>query len=163
MGMMTDTENPGDPGRDKIVVRICAACGVVNPAGPAESCPHLQLARFEGLDPELESLLGRVAEARRRYFDLAAGLRSTVLQALRAGRAIVETPLRAGPPTPIEGLNSRNIRPAPRLALTSPEPPANRADEPRRRPRPAPRSSLPREVDSRQLELLILGPPKGHA
>jgi hypothetical protein len=140
------------------VVRLCPACGVVNPAGPSAGCPHLQLIRFDGVTPELAELLRRVAEARREYNDLAGRLREHALAAVHQGRAAVETvaersrrPETAERPRP---------RAAPeRLALESPQAPRLPADQAKARPR---RRSLP-AVDARQLDLLARGPAKGEA
>jgi hypothetical protein len=144
------------------VIRLCPACGVINPAGPSAGCPHVQLIRFDGVPADLAELLARVAEARRQYGELADRLRELALAAVHQGLARVETAserkARSGAADP------RPARPAPqRLELTS-QLAAVRAGP---APVPAPpvrprRRGLP-PVDARQLDLLARGPAKGEA
>ncbi|MFO8072853.1 MAG: hypothetical protein R6V85_13350 [Polyangia bacterium] len=135
------------------VLYVCPACGVVNPSGPSESCPHVQLIRFDGVDGELSDLLAEVAAARRGYNELVDRLKRTVKQAVRSGEAVVETPGRRG--RLAEEDEAR--RPSEELYLTNPEPPP-----PRKRPARKKRRDPP-PVDPRQLELLAMGPSKGDA
>jgi hypothetical protein len=141
-----------------VVVRLCPACGVVNPAGPTAGCPHLQLIRFDGVPPDFADLLTRVAEARREYNDLSRMLRETALAAVHQGLAVVETVAeRSKRPGTDDRHRSRHA--AESLQLESPEPPRSAADPVRAKPR---RRSLP-AVDARQLDLLARGPAKGDA
>lgn len=140
------------------VVRLCPACGVVNPAGPTAGCPHLQLIRFDGVTAELAELLARVADARRGYNDLAGRLREHALAAVHAGQALVETVAERAR-RPVSADRSRPRAAPERLELESPGLPRLPTDPVRARPR---RRSLP-AVDSRQLDLLARGPAKGDA
>ena len=137
-------------------VRICPACGTVNPAGPSESCPHLQLVRFHGLNESLSELLDRMAAARNQYRDTLAELKLYLNQAARLGQAEVVAAHKQARISDIEALQ-RKGRP---LSLThpkldpKPKPPAKRKQ--RKPPTPEP-------VDPRQLDLLIRAAPKGDA
>ncbi len=143
------------------VVRICPACGVVNPSGPCEGCPHVQLVRFDGVDGELENLIGEVARARGEYRELVSRLRNDAVAASRTGDAVVETPHKAGsrdaedlyPPSMTEGGGLHLTHPRARKKDTS------KADRPPRRRKRI--GALP--VDPRQLDLLANSPPKGDA
>jgi len=146
------------PSLDSTVVRICPACGVVNPAGPSGGCPHLQLVRFDGVDDQLSDVLARVAEARRRYADLADELRRAVLDSVREGRAEVETTRKARATELADVIDSVDNG---ALHLTHPEPPRPRKVKPK--PRPRRKRTGPPPVDPRQLELLAQSPPKGDA
>jgi hypothetical protein len=137
------------------VIRICPACGVVNPSGPSEDCPHLQIVRFDGIDRELEDLLAQVAGARRSYSDLAALLKKTVIDAAKEGAAKVETP-RKIQPGEVDELYPKTVK-AERLSLKAVKSKAKKA-KPRRT-----RRTGPAPVDPRQLDLLALSPPKGDA
>lgn len=150
----SDGRSAGDLKRARI--RICPACGVVNPSGPGESCPHLQLARFDGLDDALAALLGEAAEARKRYADLAAALKRAVKEAVRSGRAEVEATRKSR----FSDVEVAAVRPpaAGPLQLESPAPPPPKEQRPRRR-----RGTQVPAVDSRQLELISRMPPKGDA
>ena len=141
------------------VVRICPACGVVNPAGPSEACPHLQLARFRGVDEEFVVLLEEVAEARSRFVKLADKVKSRVRVALRNREAEIETPRR-----PI-GKGMDSLEPRSDIASFNLEnpvaPPRPRAHETKRmRKRKTPEQP---KIDPRQLELIAREPPKGDA
>ncbi len=140
------------------VVRICPACGVVNPAGPSETCPHLQLARFNGVDDELAELLAAVAEARRRFASRSAELKHRVMGALRDGEAEVETPRKARF-SEVENLRARPAT-STELTLEHPEPPPSKTKEPRKRAR---KPIKPPPVDPRQLDLIAQEPAKGDA
>ncbi|MBW2276792.1 MAG: hypothetical protein JRF63_04825, partial [Deltaproteobacteria bacterium] len=146
------------PSLDTTVVRICPACGVVNPGGPSGGCPHLQLVRFDGVDDQLSDVLSRAAEARRMYADLADQLRRAVLESVREGRAEVET-TRMAKAREIEDVVESFENGS--LYLTHPDPPRR----PRARPKPRPKRKRtgPPPVDPRQLELLAQSPPKGDA
>jgi len=141
------------------VVRICPACGVVNPSGPSEICPHLQLVRFDGINPELEQLLGEVAAARSHFNSLAARLKKTVIGAARQGEAEVET-TRTARPSEVDALRPRSKNPAPELQLVNPEPVFKKN---RTAKRPSRKPAARRAIDSRQLELIASEPPKGDA
>jgi hypothetical protein len=145
---------------DRAVVRICPACGVVNPGGPSVECPHLQLVRFDGVDPELGGLLAEVADARRQFVDLKALLKSTVLRALKDGRAAVETTSKA-PASELETTPRSDADAA--LSLTHPEKPARSASRSRAHARARRKRGGQPAVDPRQLELLAQSPPKGDA
>jgi len=140
------------------VVRVCPACCTVNPSGPSTTCPHVQLARFAGVGPELEALLTEVATARRSYNELNAKLKATVLEAVRGGTAVVETPRK--PRRSLEDVYGASERPE-ALNLA----PSERAPLAQDRTRMAPkrrRIGAP-AVDPRQLTLLAFSPPKGDA
>ncbi|MCP4606961.1 MAG: hypothetical protein GY847_41695 [Proteobacteria bacterium] len=154
--MSGDHTNSGD--LKEAVVRICPACGVVNPAGPSETCPHLQLARFNGLDNGLALLLSQVAEARRHFVGLVDDLKLKVKQAIHCQQAEVETPRRARF-SEVEALRPRP-QPSPVLSLENPESPPVKHRETRRRTR-KPAQTPP--VDPRQLALIAQEPPKGDA
>jgi len=146
------------PSLDRTVVRICPACGVVNPRGPSGSCPHLQLVRFDGVGAELGEVLERVAEARRKYAELSEALRRVVMDAVRDGRAEVETTRKARASELGDVLDSVDRK---RLRLTHPKPPERAEEKPK--PKPRRRRAGPPPVDPRQLELLAQSPPKGDA
>ncbi len=153
--MLVVTRNEKIADLETAVIRICPACGVVNPSGPSEGCPHLQIVRFDGIDRELEDLLAQVAGARRSYSDLAALLKKTVIDAAREGTAKVETP-RKIQPGEVDELYPKTVK-AERLSLTILKSKTKKA-KPRRSKRTGPAL-----VDPRQLDLLALSPPKGDA
>ncbi|MDJ0763454.1 MAG: hypothetical protein QNJ97_10735 [Myxococcota bacterium] len=144
----------------KTVIRICPACGVVNPAGPSETCPHVQLARFDGISDALSELLDQVASARREFATLLTQLKEQVKSALRSQEAEIETPRKARP-SEVDRLSPRAGAPAvAALSLTNPE------RTPRRSARSHNKSQRPPQpasVDPRQLELIAREPPKGDA
>ncbi len=154
------TANPPKEGPLKdAVIRICLKCGVVNPAGPSEACPHLQLARFQGVDEDFALLLTDVAGARARFDEALRTLKTKVLQALRDRQAELETP-RSGSERRSEQAPSARAKVAP-LSLENPS-------ENRGSPGPSPRGTTrakrsTQATDSRQLELIVRQPPKGHA
>ena len=155
---MTDKKNrQGD--LKHTVVRICPACGVVNPAGPSETCPHLQLAKFEGIDDDLDDMLANVAKARSQYIQLANEVKKRVKLAVQNQEAEIETP-RAMRPSELDALTP--IPGAPLLVLENPEPPPPPKDPETKRPRKQKRQGLPM-IDPRQLELIAREPPKGDA
>jgi hypothetical protein len=135
-------------------IRICPVCGVVNPSGPSESCPHLQLVRFQGIDTSLESLLKRVATVRNQFTELVSELRAYVMQAARLGEAEVIATQR-GRVSEVQALGGK---PEP-LSLTNPEPPKPKPT-PTRKKKKAP---APASVDPRQLALIARDPPRGDA
>ena len=151
--MATNKEKIAD--LETAVIRICPACGVVNPSGPSEDCPHVQIVRFDGIDRELEDLLTPVAGARRSYSDLVALLKKTVIDAAREGTAKVETP-RKIQPGEVDELYPKAVE-TESLSLTVVKSKAKSA-KPRRRKRAG-----PAPVDPRQLDLMALSPPKGDA
>lgn len=139
------------------VVRICPACGVVNPSGPSRECPHLQLIRFDGIDGGLEELLDQVALARRSYGELIGRLKEEALAAAREGIAEVET-TRKVMSGELDSLSAS--QPGGGLKLT---PPAKRKDDTSDRKAAKRRRRGPQPVDPRQLDLLAMSPPKGDA
>jgi len=145
------------------VVRICPACGVVNPSGPSGGCPHLQLLRFDGLDDDLERLLAEVAVTRRAYSELTGRLKRLVLEAARDGVAVVETPRRVG--STRADVSSHGPQHGRALDLVHPAgPPAPaRTNGPGKAPQKRRRRTGALPVDPRQLELLAQSPPKGDA
>lgn len=155
---MNEEPRPARP-LQNAVVRICPACGVVNPSGPSEICPHLQLARFDGVNPEMEQLLGEVAAARSHFNALAATLKKTVIGAVRRREAEVET-TRAARPSEVDALRPRTKKQSPELQLVNPEPATGK---PKAVTRPSKRPSARGGFDTRQLELIALEPPKGDA
>lgn len=140
------------------IVRICVTCGVVNPAGPSDACPHVQLARFNGVDDGFAGLLTEVARARRDYLEKVTALKERVRAELRNHRAEIETP-RHPRPSEVDNLRLRPSK-TPPLHLKSPTPPPAQRRGAKRAPT---RTSKPPAVDPRQLELLIREPPKGDA
>ncbi len=139
------------------VVRICPACGVVNPSRSGDSCPHLQLARFDGLDDEMTEVLSQVAEARSHFAKHLDELKIKVTQAIKNHEAEVETS-QQGRYSDVETFGKPTAS-VPHLALKHPKPPQP-PKESRRRVR---RTSKPPQVDSRQLDLIARQPPKGDA
>lgn len=144
------------------VIRICPKCGVVNPAGPSETCPHLQLARFDGVDENFAALLAEVATARASFEELLKALKTRVRQAVHDRTAQIETP--RGPMRHSEPQSApapqRKVSP---LTLESPQAPAPPTAAPAQR-RPLRGKRPPASTaDPRQLELLVHQPPKGHA
>lgn len=138
-------------------VRICPACGVVNPAGPSDTCPHLQLVRFPHLSAELDELLGRMAAVRVQYRDTLAELKGFLNHAAKNGEAEVMAAHKVNRISDVEALQ----RQASPWSLTHPK-----LEE--KRPRPAPKRKqrkppAPESVDPRQLALLIRETPKGDA
>lgn len=151
-------KDSSEPCLDRTVVKICPACGVVNPAGPSGGCPHLQLVRFDGIDDGLGEMLSSVAEARRQYLELSDRLKREVRDAVKDGRAEVETTRRARA-SELEGvLDAMN---GDGLRLTHPDPPRRMPAKPKARPKR--KRAGPPPVDPRQLELLAQSPPKGDA
>jgi hypothetical protein len=131
---------------------------VVNPGGPSGGCPHLQLVRFDGVGDELGEMLSSVAAARRRYAELSDRLKRAVMDAVKDGRAEVETTRKARA-SELESVLERMDGEG--LQLTHPEPPNRRPAK--TGPRPQRKRRGPPPVDPRQLELLAQSPPKGDA
>lgn len=155
---MTEEHTQSRP-LENTVVRICPACGVVNPSGPSDICPHLQLARFDGIDAELERLLGDVAAARRHFNALAEELKKAVLAAIRKRSAEVET-TRKLRPSEVETLGPRAKMAQSELQLVNPEPVPKKQRVSKLSGKKSPSRTT---IDSRQLELLAMEPPKGDA
>jgi hypothetical protein len=145
----------------KTIIRICPACGVVNPSGPSESCPHLQLAKFDGIDHSMVEMLEKLARSRREFSELLGELKRKVKQAINGGEAEVE----ASPSVRLSDIESLKPRTAPRpkLSLENPEPPSNPARATKPRGAKGRKHVQPGKVDPRQLELIVRAPPKGHA
>jgi hypothetical protein len=139
----------------KAVIRICPACGVVNPAGPSESCQHLQLVRFTGLDDDIIQQLTEVAQARSKFDELVSSLKAMVMHAVNTGTAEV-VPTRTGKFSDVSRLRPPVGAP---LSLEHPKPPTESA--PKKKPRR--RLPVPPPVDPRQLELIANEPAKGDA
>lgn len=154
-----DDKDDNRPDLTDAVIRVCPACCTVNPGGPSTTCPHVQLARFAGVTPALGALLAEVASARRAYTDLNSKLKAAVLDAIRDGTALVETPRspRAGADDAEVGSGGRRRD----LSLAPSEPAALQRERPLAAPRRR-RAGMP-AVDPRQLTLLALSPPKGDA
>jgi len=153
-------DNDIKAGLAETVVRICPACGVVNPSGPSDDCPHLQLVRFDGVDEDLEALIGEVARARRDYSELVSKLKTDVLTATREGAAQVETPHKAKPKDMTPPYSP--ARDDGNLHLTHPKLRVKAASKSDRSTRKRRRNGAP-PVDPRQLELLANAPSKGDA
>lgn len=137
------------------VVRICPACGVVNPAGPSEACPHLQLVRFQGIDESLQNQLERLATVRNEFWSLVAQLRSTVMNAAHQGLAEVEITHKGR----VSDVRDLSKRPSP-LVLSNPEPPKKSKSSAKRK---SAKSQPQKSVDPRQLALIAREPPQGDA
>ncbi|MCP4198010.1 MAG: hypothetical protein GY762_12750 [Proteobacteria bacterium] len=155
------TENKNRLGDLKhTVVHICPACGVVNPAGPSETCRHLQLAKFEGVDDDLGELLADVAAARSQYVHLAGELKRRVKLAVRNQEAEIETPRKVRPSELDE------LQPEPgvlSLVLENPDPPPPPKAAPETKRIRKRKLQGPQAVDPRQLDLIAREPPKGDA
>lgn len=136
------------------IVRICPACGVVNPSGPSDTCPHLQLIRFDGVDQTLEELLERVAKVRVAYKTELDVLRVHVMRAAQDGEAEVLATRQSR----FSEVSELHKKPEP-LVLTNPTPPKNK--EPKKRKQK--KQPQPKPVDPRQLALLAREPPQGDA
>lgn len=152
------------PELENVTIRICPACGVVNPSGPSESCPHLQLARFDGVDESMMDLLDDVAQARKAFQERLSTLKALVKRAVREGDADIETPRKVRRVSEVEELR----RPAPRslkaFTLELPDAQRNRPTPKKTNPARLRKSKpSPSTVDPRQLDLLVKLPPKGDA
>ena len=138
-------------------VRICPACGVVNPAGPSDTCPHLQLVYFPSIDDSLEELLSRMAAARVQYRDTLEELKRFLNQSARNGTAEVLQAHKAARISDVEALQRRTSP----WTLTHPKIEEKQKPTPAKRRQRKPPS--PEPVDPRQLALLIRETPKGDA
>lgn len=145
---------------DDVVIRICLACGVVNPSGPSDRCPHLQLARFDGVDDELAQLLAEAAEARRRFDEVAGVLKRRVRSAITDGKAEVEASSSALP-RDMEPSKDRSSNLVLNLEPTRPK--RAKPRETKKRPSGRRRRVHVPQIDPRQLELIAREPPKGDA
>ena len=145
-------------GLKKTVVRICPACGGVNPAGPSEACPHHQLVRFEGIDDDLSAQIEKLAKVRNQFWSMVSQLRATVMHAAQTGRATVEV-THKGRVSDVDALRKAPTLP---FQLSNPEPEVTpKAKPPVRRKQK--KSSPPKPVDPRQLALIAREPPQGDA
>ena len=154
--MTNETTRPDD--LKNAVIRICPACGVVNPAGPSDACPHLQLVKFQGIDASLESQLERLAVVRNEFWSLISQLRATVMHAVQQGDAAVEVTHKGR----VSDVNRTRKHPSP-LVLSNPEP-----SEPPKAPKRAAKQKsqkppIQKQVDPRQLALIAREPPQGDA
>lgn len=138
------------------MVRICPACGTVNPAGPSDVCPHLQLVRFRSLDEPLAELLERMASVRNTYRDTLLELKFFLNQATRNGEAEVVAAHKATRISDVEALQRKGTP----LSLTHPKVEVKPKPPPKRKQRKPP---TPESVDPRQLALLVRETPKGDA
>ncbi|MBN2531066.1 MAG: hypothetical protein JXR76_32070 [Deltaproteobacteria bacterium] len=145
----------------KATIHICPACGVVNPAGPSDGCPHLQVVRFDGVDEALEELVMDVASARRHFQERAATLKRVVMARVQDGTATVQTPrrIRAGE---VDKLYAEaNDRP---FMLTHPDEVVKKVKVTSQSSRQKTRKkTTPQSLDSKQLDLLAYSPSKGNA
>lgn len=137
-------------------VRICPACGVVNPAGPSETCPHLQLVRFRSIDEPLEDLLNRMAVVRNQFRETLFELKNFLNQATRRGDAEVVPAHKVSRISDIDALRQKSSA----WTLTPPPPNQKTKASTKRKQR---KSITPAPVDPRQLALLIQETPKGDA
>ncbi len=144
----------------KVTIHICPSCGVVNPAGPSDGCPHLQIVRFNGVDESLEELILKVAGARKQFHELTSTLKRVVMARVQDGTASVQTPrrVRAGD---LDRLYSEaNDKP---FMLTHPDEEVKRIrTTSTSRPKPKKKQSGA-SLDTRQLDLLAYSPSKGNA
>lgn len=143
-----------------VTIHICPACGVVNPAGPSDGCPHLQVIKFNGVDETLEELVLKVAAARKNFAELASTLKRVVMARVQDGSASVETPrrIKAGEVDRLYTEASNNP-----FLLTHPIE-KQRKTKSTTAQRTKPKKKLPSPpLDSRQLDLLAYSPFKGNA
>ncbi|MCK9521868.1 MAG: hypothetical protein M0R76_02345 [Proteobacteria bacterium] len=140
------------------IIRVCPACGVVNPQGPSNGCPHLQLVRFNGVPASLETVLMDVATLRRAYVEKLSSLKQRVRDAVQTGEGHIEVPrqIRAQDVDTLYSKANDAVFALSNPGMSSATP---KADAPRAR-KSAPRS---KPLDDRQLDLLLLAHPKGEA
>ena len=156
-----DTRDAKKYNLGKVTIHICPACGVVNPAGPSDGCPHLQVVRFSGVDESLEELVMEVAGARRKFQELAATLKRVVMARVQDGTATVETPRRVREGDLGKLYSEAHDRP---FMLTHPDEEIKKVRSTSKAPRPRPKKRHPTgPVDSPQLDLLAYSPSKGNA
>ncbi|MBN2717464.1 MAG: hypothetical protein JXX14_16560 [Deltaproteobacteria bacterium] len=155
-----DTRDAKKYNLGNVTIHICPACGVVNPAGPSDGCPHLQVVRFKGVDESLEELIMEVAGARRKFQELAGTLKRVVMARVQEGTASVQTPRRVREGDLGKLYSEANSRP---FMLTHPDEEVKKIkagngsrNKSRKKPPNAP-------MDSRQLDLLAYSPSKGNA
>jgi hypothetical protein len=153
-----DRESDTELNLTETSVRICPVCGTVNPAGPSDACPHLQLFRFRSIDEPLVDLLERMAVARNQYRDVLIELKSYLNNAKRRGNAEVVPAHKVSRLSDIETVHKRPPSP---LTLTHPNS-DEREKIPAKKKQPR-RAAEPQAVDPRQLALLIREVPKGDA
>ncbi len=137
-------------------VRVCPACGTVNPAGPSESCPHLQLVRFRTIDEPLSDLLERMAVVRNQFRELLLEFRMYMSSATKLGDAEIVAAHKSTKLSDIDGITQKT----PQLILTYPEKTERSKSQISSKKK---KKSSPPPVDSKQLSLLIHDMPKGDA
>ncbi len=151
------------PELENVTIRICPACGVVNPSGPSDSCPHLQLARFDGVDESMTALLDDVARARKIFEERLKNLKVTVRMAIHEGRAEIETPRKVRRVSEVEELRRPTSRSQQSFFLEAPQIHHARPSSKKNPARPRRAKPAQPNVDPRQLDLLVKLPPKGDA
>ena len=144
----------------KVKIHICPACGVVNPAGPSDGCPHLQVVRFDGVDESLEELIMEVAAARRKYQEKAGTLKRVVMARVQDGSATVETPRRVREGDVGKLYSEANHRP---FMLTHPDEEVKKVRHPGASRSKTRKKQPAATLDSQQLDLLAYSPSKGNA
>jgi hypothetical protein len=155
-----DTRDAKKYSLGKVTIHICPACGVVNPAGPSDGCPHLQIVRFDGVDESLEELIMKVAGARREFHELTTTLKRVVMARVQDGTASVQTPRRVRAGDLDKLYSEANDKP---FMLTHPDEEVKRIKSsgtirPKQR-----KKQTAASLDSRQLDLLAYSPSKGSA
>jgi hypothetical protein len=140
-------------------IYICPACGVVNPAGPSNGCPHLQLVKFTGVNQPLEDLIMDVALARRKYAELTSTLKKVIMGHVQEGTASVETPLNVSE-TEVDKLYATAAQTS--FSLTSPGTEQSPKGKSKRKKSKKSKSQQPL-LNKTQLDLLAYSTPKGEA
>jgi hypothetical protein len=153
-----DWESDTELNLKETAVRVCRVCGTVNPAGPSETCPHLQLFRFRSIDESMVDLLERMAIARNQFRDVLIELKSYLNNAVRNGSAEVVPAHKVSRLSDMETLHKKPPSP---LTLTNPKiEETSKISAKKKQPRKPP---APEAIDPRQLALLIREVPKGDA
>ena len=155
-----DTRDAKKYNLGKVTIHICPSCGVVNPAGPSDGCPHLQVVRFSGVDESLEELIMKVADTRRQFHDLTATLKRVVMARVQEGSATVQTPRRVRASDVDKLYSEANAKP---FMLTHPDEEIKKIKSPAPSRAKSAKKQKSSSLDSKQLDLLAYSPSKGNA
>ncbi|MBN2804544.1 MAG: hypothetical protein JXR91_15735 [Deltaproteobacteria bacterium] len=142
-----------------INIYICPACGVVNPAGPSNGCPHLQLVQFNGASEPLEDLIMDVAHARRLYAELTGTLKRVIMSHVQDGTAHVMTPHQVSE-SEVNKLYASAGQTS--FSLTSPGTEQSPKGKTKRNKKAAGKK-VKDDLNETQLDLLAYSSPKGNA